>query len=62
MPTLKCKHGVYGGPEVCANCKGWPSFERMKSKYPELSHDIFTVMTPEQRVRAMQPGVEELPR
>lgn len=62
MPAIKCKHGIYGGPDLCAVCKDWPSFERMKNKYPDLSHGQFMLMTPAQRIEAMKPGVEELPQ
>jgi hypothetical protein len=52
---MKCKHGLT--EETCAVCKDWPSFDRMRNIFPDLTHQIFLVMTPTERVLAMKTGV-----
>lgn len=53
---MKCKHGLYD-ESACAACKQWPSFETMRRQFPALSHEMFLVMTPEERLRAVETGV-----
>lgn len=55
MPN-KCKHGVYGGEQCCAICKDWPSLEKMQNKFPNLSREQFLIMTPTERLRAVETG------
>ena len=56
---MKCFHGVYDA-SVCAVCKDWPSFEKMRQRFPELPESIFLVMTVEERKTALATG--RLPR
>ena len=55
---MKCKHGLT--EQTCAICKDWPSLEKMQAKFPGLSKEQFLIMTPSERLTAVQTG--ELPQ
>jgi hypothetical protein len=55
MGVEKCKHGLT--EQTCAVCKDWPSLDKMRVKFPNLSGEMFLVMSPAERLTAMQTGV-----
>jgi hypothetical protein len=54
MRAPSCKHGLT--EQTCAVCKDWPSLEKMRVKFPHLSNDMFLIMSPAERLTAMQTG------